>query len=512
MNRVPLGATRTAVEHRTRWLLLVAVVVANVVGAVVVFVFATVVIPNPSDLVEPQRILLLNLAVFVAYLACAVPTGIAWGLSRFRPARRLAGQDRAPEEREQLVVLRGPLRLMVVHATLWGGAVVAAPALNVAFSYLLALKAGLTFLLGGVTTCTVVYLLAERLLRPASALALSAGLPRRLRLPGVAARAVLAWALGTAVPVLGLVFVAIAALAVTGISVAQLAVTILALGGTALTVGLGVTFIAAHAVADPIESVRRALARVERGDLDVQIPVYDGSEVGLLQAGFNRMAAGLREHEQLRDLFGRHVGEDVARVALQRGIELGGELREVTVIFVDLLDSTRLAATRSPDEVVTLLNAFFGIVVDVVDRHGGSINKFEGDAALAVFGAPLTLDDAPGRALVAARDLSTRLAEEVPQLQAGIGVSTGPAVAGNIGAEQRFEYTVIGDPVNEAARLTDLAKSTPERVLAAATVRARAHPTEAEHWHLGETVTLRGRTQETRLATPCTPHAEHKPP
>src|SRR5439155_479110 len=116
--------------------------------------------------------------------------------------------------------------------------------------------------------------------------------------------------------------------------------------------------------AEPVSAVRRALGRVEEGDFDVDVEVDDASEIGLLQSGFNRMAAGLRERERLRDLFGRHVGEDVARAALDAGeLALGGEVREVAVLFVDLAGSTAMAGKRPPEEVVSLLNRFFAVVV-----------------------------------------------------------------------------------------------------------------------------------------------------
>jgi adenylate cyclase len=244
------------------------------------------------------------------------------------------------------------------------------------------------------------------------------------------------------------------------------------------------------------------MRRVEEGDLDVRVPVFDDSELGLLLAGFNRMAAGLREREQLRDLFGRHVGEDVAREALTGRVELGGELRDVAVLFVDVIGSTRLAATRPATEVVELLNGFFDIVVNVVSAHGGWINKFEGDAALAVFGVPVSRGDAAAGALAAGRELAAALRSQSCGLDAAVGISAGQAVAGNIGAERRYEYTVIGDPVNEAARLTELAKHSEHRVLASATVLGLAHHGESIHWRLGDAVTLRGRTQPTRLAEP----------
>jgi class 3 adenylate cyclase len=138
-------------------------------------------------------------------------------------------------------------------------------------------------------------------------------------------------------------------------------------------------------------------------------------------------------------------------------VELGGETREVSVLFVDIVGSTELASTRPATEVVDVLNRFFGTVVEVVRDHGGSVNKFEGDAALAVFGAPVPLDDHASQALATARDLHERLVA-VDEVEAAIGVSAGEVVAGNIGEERRFEYTAIGDPVNEAARLTELAK------------------------------------------------------
>ncbi|HKG36746.1 MAG TPA: adenylate/guanylate cyclase domain-containing protein, partial [Solirubrobacterales bacterium] len=237
------------------------------------------------------------------------------------------------------------------------------------------------------------------------------------------------------------------------------------------------------------------------GDLASRVPVDDGSEVGLLQAGFNRMAEGLEERERLRDLFGRHVGEGVARAALDAEVSLGGEEREVGALFVDLVGSTAMAVERPPSDVVRLLNSFFRIVVELVEENGGFVNKFEGDAALCVFGAPVDRPDPAGCALISARLLAARLAEEVPETGFGIGVSAGRAVAGNIGAEHRFEYTVIGDPVNEAARLSDLAKARGEPVLASEAAVERAGE-EAQRWRVSGSETLRGRDRPTGLAVP----------
>ncbi|MEA2195741.1 MAG: adenylate cyclase [Solirubrobacteraceae bacterium] len=359
--------------------------------------------------------------------------------------------------------------------------------------------------LGAAATCAVAYLLAQRVLRPVAARALADHVPDDPALPGIAARLLLTWALGTGVPVLGLALVGAGEL--TGVlhaSSDRIATTAVALGGIALVVGFAVTALTARSLADPLEAVRRAQAQVQRGETDVDVAVYDGSEVGLLQAGFNRMTGGLREREELRDLFGRQVGEDVARQALERGIKLGGEEVEVAVLFIDLVGSTELAHERPPAEVVELLNEFFCVVVDVADDAGGTVNKFVGDAALCVFGAPLDHDDAAGAALRAARAMRARLADEVPHCDVGIGVSAGTVVAGNIGAAERFEYTVIGDPVNEASRLTELAKGRASRILASGAAVQRASEDEARRWALGEPETLRGRAEPTTLAEPRT--------
>ena len=204
----------------------------------------------------------------------------------------------------------------------------------------------------------------------------------------------------------------------------------------------------------------------------------------------------------MQDTFSRYVGEEVAQCALRGGTELGGNQVEVAVLFVDLVDYTGLVSTRAAAEVADLLNEFFRIVVDTVDRHGGFVNKFEGDAVLAVFGAPRVIGDSYGAALVAARDVRDGLVAQFGPFGFGIGVAAGRAFAGHVGARNRLEYTVIGAPVNEAARLSELAKKEPGHVLASATTIRGASPAEGSAWNLGESVLLRGRNALTVLARP----------
>ncbi|MBB4664135.1 adenylate/guanylate cyclase domain-containing protein [Conexibacter arvalis] len=494
-----------SVSRRTRWLMIGAIVLANAIGTLVVVAFALLVLPKPDGEVD-GGVLALNLGLAGLYVLIAIPVGVVWGRRLVEGGRDGTGAwlaaERDPDAAQRARVLRAPLRITLMQLALWIPAVVAFSAIDAIVSPLLGLGVGLTVALGALTVASFSHGLAELALRPVVARALQHHAPERRGVPGVATRWLLGWTLGTAVPVFGLVLTGIVAFTNVDITTTRLAIVIVVLGPIALGFGALVTLLAVYATVQPILVIRRALRRVEEGDYTVEVAVTDGSEIGELQSGFNAMAAGLRERERMRDLFGRQVGADVARQALEQEVRLGGETREVAVLFVDVVGSTALAARRPPEEVVALLNRFFADVVDAVEGSGGWVNKFQGDAALAIFGAPLELDDKEARALRAARELRARLAVGSAGLDAGIGVSSGLAVAGHVGAERRFEYTVIGDAVNEAARLSELAKREPGRVLASGAAVARAGE-EAVAWALDGEVTVRGRSEPTRLARPA---------
>ncbi len=489
--------------RRTQLRIGFAVISANLLGAAIVYAIGVWVLPAETGAsVDENEQRIVNLIAVAIFFAVTTPIAMTAGRRRLRRASDWLLEDRMPTPAERRAALRAPLRIVGLTAGIWLLAAVVFGILNATYDLESGRRVAVSVLLGGLTTCAFIYLLTERQLRPVAARALASGVGDRRLGPGVKTRSVLAWALGTAVPIVGLGMAALSALVQDDFSRDQLAIAALSLCAVALVVGLLASVLSARAVADPVNALRKAVQRVDEGDLDVEVTVYDGSEIGQLQAGFNQMVAGLRERERVQDLFGRHVGEEVARAALEGEIELGGEVREVAVLFTDVIGSTTLAAERPPEEVVGLLNSFFGLVVEVVGKHGGWVNKFEGDGALAVFGAPVEADDAASRALAAARELAERLPDEVDGLEAGIGVSAGEAVAGNIGEESRFEYTVIGDPVNEAARLTELAKERPGHVLASEAILERATPGEQERWRLDGAAKLRGRREETRLAMP----------
>jgi adenylate cyclase len=479
-----------------------AAVAANGLGGIVLFLLLGLLIPFAPPVED--RELPLNAAVAAVYLPLALLLGNTWSRRWSAPLGAWLAEDRPPTDAERGLALAQPYKFVAISAFFWIVAAVLFTALNLPSSGWPALVVGGGVVLGAEMSCAVGYLLVERIMRPVTVLALAGAAPPERCAPGVAGRLSMAWSLGTGVPLLGILVIAGAGIADPNEDPALLAAAIAFLAGIGVAVGWFAITVASRSVAEPIAAVRRAMARVEAGDYDARVPVDDGSEVGLLEAGFNSMAAGLAERERLRDLFGRQVGREVAAAALERDgdVELGGELREVAVVFVDVIGSTHLAMRRRPHEVVALLNRFFSVVVEVVEEHCGWVNKFEGDAALCVFGAPTAQPDVAGDALRAARQLDDRLARELRGAGAGIGVSAGPAVAGNVGTQERFEYTVVGDPVNEAARLCELAKRRAERVLASEAVLRRAEDGEVERWELVDSVILRGRDQPTRVAVP----------
>jgi adenylate cyclase len=226
------------------------------------------------------------------------------------------------------------------------------------------------------------FLLLQRLIRPVFVVALADVTDLRRRRHRVGVRLLVTWGLYSAIPLVG-----IAALTLgnhfrwLSPSEATITTPVLILAGVGIVAGLRGMTLAARSVADPLREVTDGMGHVGAGRYEVRTPVYDSSEIGYLQLGFNDMVAGLAEREQLRDLFGRHVGRDVAQHALQRGQDFIGRVCEAGVVFIDLAGSTALAASSSPDRVAAILNAFFRIVVGVIGEYGGYINKFEGDAA-----------------------------------------------------------------------------------------------------------------------------------
>ena len=509
---IPIGRISAFVRWvaRTPWpVFTLGMLQADIIGALLVLGFLRFGLP-PEDRIQLQDLPTFNLAIFLGYLFLSFTVGSYLTLRMLIPVMRwqrsdtLLGQiDPAATEMARTRALKMPFYRSVINVTNWllGSVVFIVASWPVASKSapVVAVATGL----GATATAIIGYLQSERVLRPVAVAALRGGVPENFRAPGVIQRQVLTWVLSTAVPILAIVLAVVASkVEILTAPADRLTTPILLLAIAALVIGLFGTVLVAMSIADPLRQLRWALGEVQRGNYNAHMQIYDASELGLLQAGFNDMVRDLAERQRLRDLFGRYVGEDVARRALERGTELGGQERDVAVLFVDLVGSTQLAATIPAADVVSLLNEFFRVVVDTVNRHGGFVNKFQGDAALCIFGAPIEHPDASGAALAASRELHDELIRVLGETDFGIGVSAGRAIAGHIGAQARFEYTVIGDPVNEAARLTELAKLERGHVLASAISVSGALDAEALCWDVGEIVELRGRTAPTQLARP----------
>jgi adenylate cyclase len=472
---------------------------ANVAGGSVVLAYGQLAVGRS---LAPAVGLLVTFAAFGGTFAVSALLANVWAYMGFARSIAWIVDEREPSAEERADVLRlpwssalRPLLFWVVGAGLYA---TFAPTLGGA-SALSVVKVTNGIVLGGLVTCTLGFLLIERTFTPLFAVALAGESPRRPSTVGVRIRLVLAWLAGSSVPLLAFV---VDGLVPEDQRMPRAAVIVLALSG--LGAGIMATLATARSLADPLDGVRDAMRRVRDGHLDTELVVDDGGEIGQLQAGFNNMVDGLRQRERVKDLFDRHVGRAVAAQALEHGTGLGGEQRDASVVFVDLIGSTAMAEVLPPSEVVATLNDFFDVVVRIVDAQGGWVNKFEGDGALCVFGVPGTQPDHAARALAAARLLDRAmddLATRHPGLAAGIGVSSGRVVAGNVGTEARYEYTVIGPAVNEAARLTDVAKGRRVKALASeATVRRAGG--EGEHWRDVGTVALRGRSTPTAMREP----------
>ncbi|OHV05606.1 adenylate/guanylate cyclase domain-containing protein [Mycobacterium talmoniae] len=440
---------------------------------------------------------LITTAVLVGVGTVVAATG---GAVTIAPSLRWFVPGREPDLRQRRTAINLVRRQSVILLSTWvGGGVGVLIALGGGARLTLLVVLAIVF--GGTATVCTSLLFTQRTLRPIVAAA-SADFDSRETAPGVLARLVTMWVATSALPSAAVVMLIVCRWNGWILQrTASVELPVLVVSFVAMFLGLRAMILVARSISDPVRDVVEAMAEIEHGQLDNVVDVYEQSEIGRLQSGFNRMVAGLKERDRLRDLFGRHVGTAVANRAVQAGETLTGDVRPVAILFIDLAGSTTLTASRPPEEVAEVLNDFFRIVVAAVDQRYGLINKFQGDAALAVFGAPLRTDGAAAAALATARDLRTQL-RRLPMLDFGIGVSAGPVFAGNIGSENRYEYTVIGDAVNEAARLADHAKATDARVLCSRTALTQADPDEQRRWAGHGSAVLRGRAAVTHMSAP----------
>jgi adenylate cyclase len=257
----------------------------------------------------------------------------------------------------------------------------------------------------------------------------------------------------------------------------------------AVLVAVALSIFVARSVSEPLRELRSSMNRIRKGDLDVNIPVVSSDEIGSMAEGFNRMVAGLRERDFIRDTFGSYLSPEVVSEILSSpaGVNLGGELRDVTILVADLRGFTSLVANVGPEVVVKILNRFLEKMVGIITRYEGTIDEFTGDGILAFFGAPRVMINATRRAVqcsIDMQDVMHELNEELRRdliagkenaegpdsvnagspyaaqlaLRMGIAINKGPLIVGNIGCEQRRKYGAVGTPINVAFRIEKLAE------------------------------------------------------
>lgn len=284
---------------------------------------------------------------------------------------------------------------------------------------------------------------------------------------------------------------------------------IIAIGAGALLIALFVGVGLAGGITSPVQTLVTGMQEVFRGNLGYRSNIQREDEIGFLATSFNEMVRGLEEREKIRDVINKVVSPEIAHEMLQRGVALVGEVREVTVLFADIRGFTSLAEGMLPEELLRLLNAYLGRMSRVIEQEKGVIDKYIGDEVMAIFGTPLPQPDHAVRAVAAAIGMLVELGRfndeqqeqsvAAPVLRIGIGIASGPVVAGNVGSPERLNYTVLGDTVNIASRLQGLTKEYHTPLIMSETTYHHVAEQYPGRW-LG-TVAVRGRQEETRLYT-----------
>lgn len=233
--------------------------------------------------------------------------------------------------------------------------------------------------------------------------------------------------------------------------------TLLYLGAGGLVLSLLISYLLAHGLTDPIRDLVRGTVAIQKGEFEHRVPVRGTDELGQLSGAFNDMASGLAQREKLDNLLNLVTDREVAQELMSGKVALGGEMRQMSVLFCDIRGFTALSEGMHPGEVITMLNEHFTPLTRLVYEHHGVVDKFVGDLIMAIFGAPKSYgDDALNAAQCALAMIKVRRelnATSAHRIEIGIGVASGTAVAGCMGSEDRLNYTVLGERVNLASRL-----------------------------------------------------------
>lgn len=263
----------------------------------------------------------------------------------------------------------------------------------------------------------------------------------------------------------------------------------------------------ASSVSRPVQTLVKLARQIQAGKYKNEIRLEQRDEIGQLALAFNDMSRGLYERDKVRNLLGKVMSPQIAEELISKDLALGGEEREITILFTDLRDFTSFSESRSPAEVLTILNEYLTRMTVIIDQYGGVVDKYIGDAIMALFGAPLDLPDHGEKAVRCAIDMSVALQElnaefkarGWPELNMGIGINTGNVVVGNMGSRDRLNYTVIGDNVNLASRLESITKDYGVPIIVSKSTRDLSPA--IQFTALGK-IHVKGKTREVTIYTP----------
>jgi len=264
-------------------------------------------------------------------------------------------------------------------------------------------------------------------------------------------------------------------------------------------------YLFSHTITDPLNILVEQTKKITAGIYDIKIKKKPSDEIGDLGSAFEEMATGLEQRERLKNTFGKFVNRDLAEQALKGELSLGGERKKVTVFFSDIRNFTAMSEKMQPEDVLSMLNEYMSKMVDVITSRGGVVDKFVGDAIMAIWGAPINREDDALNAVTACLQMRNALydlnvkrkAKSLPELRIGMGLNTGTAIVGNMGSSEKMEYTAIGDTVNLASRIESQTKELKADILINQTVYDEVkHNIEAIPC---KRVTVKGKEDEVQL-------------
>ena len=461
-----------------RYLIAILTALANMAGAAAVVAYYVLTDASFSRIYMPHFVFPATLLLIVTGIGLGLHHG--WRISRFL-SLPLEEQEVHPDRDRYLArAVNTPLASAMISLSMWilAGPLfgLIGPVLAGRFQLAEALETlfGVTMVGGPVTTITV-FLLIEavwrrelpRILqgRDISSLPQAIKIPVRARLaPIMLAVSLTPLFIMAGASIKELMTLAQAAGIQLDVTPVVKTVAFVAVVGAANAVI--VSLFLANSVSQPLRSLAAGMAQAAEADFSARIVPTSNDEIGELTEGYNRMLTGLAEREKLKTAFGRYMDPDVAAEVLDRGVDLDGEMKEVTVLFSDLRGFTGFTESRHPKEVLAKLNTYFSAMTRVIQKRKGVVLQYVGDEIYAVFGAPIPNAAHADNALTAAREMRLALtglnrawskAGEV-NLEHGVGIHSGDALAGHVGSENRLSYALVGDTINTTARVCELCK------------------------------------------------------